>query len=97
MWHAGQAGATGNIESGSELGGAPATLVVAQPEPDHMSRPVTGMTRRQPGQDPGVQRVTDPVCCNDDGDTDARLLRGCPRLVQDDLQNRSDAPDEGRV
>ncbi len=95
--HARQPGVAGDAESGRPLGGLAPPLVVAQPEPHHLPGGVAGVLGREPRQRPGVQRVPGAGGRHDHADLDARGRARGAGLVQDDLQGRREAADEGRV
>lgn len=95
--NAGESGAARDIEGGGEFGCDSTTFIVAQPEPDNMSRAVAGVARGKTSQDSGIQGVSNPARSNDDGHTDADIFGGAPCLVQDDLQSWGEAADKRRI
>jgi hypothetical protein len=74
-----------------------AALVVAQAEPDDLTRPVARVSRREPCQGARLERVTHPGRRDDDADLDRAGLARVARRVEHDLERRRDAADVRRV
>ena len=92
--HQPQPGPVGDPERRRELRGAPAPLVVGQPEADHAA---AGVLRRQPGQGARVERVPGPVRGDHDGHAEPGVARGVRHRVEHQVGEGGDPAEPGGV
>ncbi len=91
---AGEPGPASDREGGREVVGAAATLVVRQAETDD---PPPGVLRGEPGERPGVQRVSGAVGGDDDGQRQPGRRPGGADRVQHQLGEGGETPEAGGV